>query len=34
LTTLATQLNTAAAGSSDQRKVQMLASTVTDLAGR
>jgi hypothetical protein len=32
LTTLATQLNTAASGSSDQKKVQMLASTVVELA--
>jgi LVIVD repeat-containing protein len=32
LTTLATQLNGAASGSSDQKKVRMLASTVTDLA--
>jgi hypothetical protein len=34
LTTLATQLTTASGGSNDQKKVQMLASTVTDLAGR
>jgi hypothetical protein len=32
LTNLALQLNTAAAASSDQKKVRMLASTVTDLA--
>ena len=32
LTNLASQLNTAAASSSDQKKVKMLASTVTDLA--
>jgi hypothetical protein len=32
LTQLASQLNAAAAGSSDQKKVRMLASTVTDLA--
>jgi hypothetical protein len=32
LTTLATQLNTAASSSSDQKKVKMLAGTVTDLA--
>jgi len=32
LTTLASQLNTAAEGSSDQKKVKMLAAAVTDLA--
>jgi len=32
LTTLASQLNNAATGSSDEKKVRMLASTVTDLA--
>jgi hypothetical protein len=32
LTQLATQLNTAASSSSDQAKVKMLSSTVTDLA--
>jgi hypothetical protein len=32
LTTLATQLNTAASGSSDARKVQALSAAVTDLA--
>ncbi|HMD37097.1 MAG TPA: hypothetical protein VKH42_19115 [Vicinamibacterales bacterium] len=32
LTTLASQLNTAASSSSDQKKVKMLALTVTDLA--
>lgn len=32
LTTLASQLNTAADASSDQQKVKMLATTVTDLA--
>jgi hypothetical protein len=32
LTTLASQLNTAAEASSDQKKVKMLASTITDLA--
>ena len=32
LTTLASQLNNAASSSSDQKKVKMLASTVTDLA--
>src|SRR4029077_4368810 len=32
LTTLASQLNTAAAASSDQKKVKMLASAITDLA--
>jgi hypothetical protein len=32
LTTLASQLNTAAEGSSDQKRVKMLASTVTELA--
>jgi hypothetical protein len=32
LTTLASQLNTAASSSSDQKKVRMLAGTVSDLA--